>query len=144
MQSFWRLPWSAGSFSCPFFYFFLNGFFVPCRTPLPSLASVSDTIKGIGKDVGPAPARLQEEWLTPLLPVAFSVLSYLQEPSYVRGGIPFHWKMVEADPTHFLNLLPEELERSTYVRLRTLFSHSSVHPCCVTSLSHPCGQLSYL
>lgn len=58
VQSFWRLPWSAGSFSCPFFYFFLNGFFVRYWTPLPSLASVSDTIKGIGKDAGPAPARL--------------------------------------------------------------------------------------
>lgn len=65
---------ARGSFSCLFF-FFLNGFFVPYPPPLPSLASVSDTIKGIGKDAGPAPARLQEDWLTPLLPAVFSVLS---------------------------------------------------------------------
>lgn len=127
-----------------FFYFFLNGFFVPYWTPLPSLASVSDTIKGIGKDTGPALARLQEEWLTPLLPVMFSVLSYLQQASWMRGGITFHWRMVEAEPTRFPSLLLEELEKSTYVRLRTFFSHSSVHPHCVTSLSHPHDQLSYL
>lgn len=59
------------------FFFFLNGFFVHYQPPLPSLASVSDTIKGIGKDAGPAPARQQEEWLTPLLPAAFLVVRTL-------------------------------------------------------------------
>lgn len=62
----------------------------------------------------------------------------------MRGGIPSHWRMVEVELTRFPNLLLEELEKSTYVRLRTFFSHSSVHPYCVTFLSHPCDQLSYL
>lgn len=41
--------------------------------------------------------------------MVFSVLSYLQQPPSMRG-FPFHWQMVEAEPTHFPNLLLEELE----------------------------------
>lgn len=103
VQSFWRPPWSAGVVFLSFFFFppfFLNGFFVPCPPPLPSFASVSDTIKGIGKDAGPAPARLREDCLTPLLPAVF----YLWGHSWMRGGVPFHWRMVDMEPTCFLCL----------------------------------------
>lgn len=131
---------ARGSFSCPFFFFFffLNGFFVPCPPPLPSLASVSDTIKGIGKDAGPAPARLQEECLTPLLPV--SCLS--SHPCLRCGDTPrreeaSHSTMVDVEPNRFLSLLSEEPEKATCVWLWTSSSQSSAHPHHGPFLLHP-------